>query len=634
MIRINDRFFLRHLWVPALDALAVGISYYLAFLVRFDFAVAPIHVDVFLSTLGFAYSAFFLAALTSGLYRRLHHISSLDEMGKMLQTTALTSAFQGAAVLVLAREDYPLSILLIHPFLLFFSMGAIRAAAFEGLAFYRRRLRWGAPTRKAVLIGAGELGEIVLGSLLRERSPSYEVVGVIDDDPRKRGMRLCGVRITGGREALGALLRKRTVDEVIIAIAASRASLVRDVVEAVQATPKPPEIKIAPSLFELLRSPGERVSLRKVRPADLLNREVVRLDAGRIAGTLRGKIVLVSGAGGTIGAELCRQVLKYEPDRLLLLENHATSLFYLHKELLEANAGARVVPVLGDVRDNGTLERIFKNHRPQVVLHAAAHKHVFQLESNILEAVSNNTLGTYALAKAADRFGAEVFLLVSTDKAVRPSSVMGASKRAAEIVVRNMTKASRTRFAAVRFGNVLGSSGSVLKIFQEQLSKGEPISITDAEATRYFMTVEEAAGLILQASSMAAGGEIFVLKMGSPVRIMDMAKNLIALSGLQGGDVEIRVTGLRQGEKAHEELVEDSAGVDISEHPEIMRLRSENGELEQLTERMLELELSCRAADDQSVLRQLRTLVPTFQPAAEHSAGGRAAAPILPLTAS
>jgi FlaA1/EpsC-like NDP-sugar epimerase len=286
--------------------------------------------------------------------------------------------------------------------------------------------------------------------------------------------------------------------------------------------------------------------------------------------------------------------------------------------------GGAVAAVLGDVRDQGLLDRIFLEFRPQIVFHAAAHKHVHQLESNIHEGVSNNLLGTYHLARAADRHGVETFILISTDKAVRPACVMGATKRAAEIVVSNFAHASKTRFAAVRFGNVLGSSGSVLKIFQEQIEKRQPITLTHPDAARYFMTVEEAVGLVLQASTLAKGGEIFVLKMGEQIRILDMARNLILLSGLEPGrDIEIRIVGLKPGEKMTEELIEDATGQEQSDHPEIMVLRSENRRVEALAEKMLSLELMSLGSGKSDLVRALAQLVPTFK---AHPAHGQFAA--------
>lgn len=369
---------------------------------------------------------------------------------------------------------------------------------------------------------------------------------------------------------------------------------------------------------------------RKIRPADLLNRRVISLDNEGIRRSIEGKVLLVTGAGGTIGGELSRQIVLHKPKKIILLENHATALFYRQEELREMGGGVAVSGVLGDVRDKPLLERLFREECPQLVFHAAAHKHVNLLESNIREGVSNNLLGTYHLARAAERYGVESFLLISTDKAVRPRCVMGATKRAAEIVVSNFAQVSKTRFAAVRFGNVLGSSGSVLRIFQEQIEKGQPITLTHQDATRYFMTVEEAGGLVLQASLLAKGGEIFILKMGEPVRILDLARRLLRLSGrVPGRDVEIRITGLKPGEKITEELIEGASGAEQSEHPDILVLRSENGHVDALAETMLSLELLSHGSGDGDLMRVLTRLVPTYTADPVHAASpdGRNANP-------
>jgi FlaA1/EpsC-like NDP-sugar epimerase len=356
-----------------------------------------------------------------------------------------------------------------------------------------------------------------------------------------------------------------------------------------------------------------------VRPVDLLNRKQIQLDLAKIAVALKGKTVLVTGAGGTIGGELCRQVLRFEPGRLVLLENHATSLFYIEHELRSRNGSDPVFPVLGDIRDEALVERVFSEHKPQVVLHAAAHKHVGQLEANVAEGIGNNVVGTHNVARAADKHGAEVFLLVSTDKAVRPSSVMGATKRVAEYIARDLGERSRTRYTAVRFGNVLGSSGSVLEIFQKQLAAGGPLTVTDAEATRFFMTVEEAVQLILQALSMTHGGEIFVLKMGTPVRILEMAQNLVILSGLEPGkDVEIRVTGLKPGEKLNEELMEKAEAFDESAHPDIYIRKKAPIPPDNFPEKLRDLEKSHHKASADELVRKLKALVPTFKPDPVH----------------
>jgi FlaA1/EpsC-like NDP-sugar epimerase len=311
--------------------------------------------------------------------------------------------------------------------------------------------------------------------------------------------------------------------------------------------------------------------------------------------------------------------MSYEPSEVTLVEAHATSLFHIETAARELARGIAIHAVLGDVRDRALVDRVFAERKPQMVFHAAAHKHVHQIEHNVQEGVLNNAIATSWICSAALANSAEALLLISTDKAVKPSSVMGATKRLAELVVKSFNGRGATRFMAVRFGNVLGSSGSVLTIFQDQLEKGGPLTVTHPDVRRFFMTVQEAVGLILQAVSISKGGEVFVLKMGEPVRIHDMAKNLIMLSGLEPGkDIEIRFTGLKQGEKLDEELMEDPAGFDSSEHPDIMILRGENQHLDHLDERLLELEISTRGKDSMSVVKRLRELVPTFRPDPAH----------------
>lgn len=372
----------------------------------------------------------------------------------------------------------------------------------------------------------------------------------------------------------------------------------------------------------MLTTPGRGLAVRKISPTDLLSREVVKLDEARIARFLHNKRVLVTGAGGTIGGELVRQVLRFSPTEVVLLEAHATSLFHADALARENARGARISAVLGDVRDRAMIDRLFADKKPEVIFHAAAHKHVHQIEHNVQEGLLNNSLATHYLCDAAVKNGAESFLLISTDKAVKPSSVMGATKRLAEIAVTAHAGNGATRFMAVRFGNVLGSSGSVLPIFQSQLEKGGPLTVTHPDVRRFFMTVEEAVGLILQAVSLAKGGEIFVLKMGEPVRIADMAKNLILLSGLEPGkDIHIQYTGLKQGEKINEELMEDPVACDPSEHSEILILRGENAAPRDINERLLDLEVMCRGADATALIRRLKELVPTFIPDPAHGAG-------------
>lgn len=601
----------RQLAVLASDLLVVLGAYVLAFLLRFDFILDGNYALLMVKTAPWALIVFACTSFYFGVNRGLRHYASFGDIVNLVKAAAAAAVIQGAIILFMTSGRFPRSVLLLAPGLTVVGVTTLHAAIRYFKAYYHgsreRRLR------TAVIVGAGDMGELVYRQMRTHETVEYRIIAFIDDDPMKWGLRLHGVPVVGDVSALAGVLRGRPVDEVVIAVASRRGFVVSAVAEAMKALASRPEIRVVPTVDEALGKKLTSAQPRKVQPSDLLNRKQVHLDAARIGRSIEGKVVLVTGAGGTIGGELSRQVAQYRPRKIILLENHATALFYRDAELKGKIPGVEVVGILGDVRDQSLLDRIFKEHKPHAVFHAAAHKHVHQLETNVHEGVSNNVIGTYNLACAADKHGSETFLLISTDKAVRPSCVMGATKRAAEVVVSDFARSSKTRFAAVRFGNVLGSSGSVLKIFQEQIEKGQPLTITHPDVTRYFMTVEEAVGLVLQASSMMKGSEIFVLNMGEPVRIMDMASNLILLSGLEPGrDVEIHISGLKPGEKLNEELVEDAAGQEKSDHPDIMVLRKENPPKDGLRQRVLDLELAARSADKRALLARLQEFVPTF----------------------
>ena len=610
----------RRLSVVILDIFVILGAYYFAFLLRFDFSLDSVYWGQMLQTMPIVLVVFFATGYAFSLYHGLYYFSSLSDLVNVGKSVASAALISGMAILFLRQGVFPRSILLLHPIISFLSIGGVRFGIRLAKSFFETTNYSGGKELRVIIIGAGNLGENLLRQMRRVPG-SYKVVGFIDDDENKWGMNLQGCEVFGGRDKLAeALNSHHPIDEIILAIDARRGEILRSIMDVLRDRPSKPEIKIAPNLDEVLRSPGDAVSLRKVRPMDLLNRKPVELNLAQIGGALRGKTVLVTGAGGTIGAELCRQVLRFEPAKLIIFECHGTSLFYIEEELRQKNNGVEIAAVLGDIRDEALVEQVMSRHRPNVVLHAAAHKHVHQLETNVAEGVGNNIIGTRNLARAADKNGAEAFLLISTDKAVHPSSVMGATKRVAEYIVRDLAERSRTRFMAVRFGNVLGSSGSVLEIFQRQLAAGGPLTVTDAAATRFFMTVEEAVALILQTLGMASGGEIFVLQMGTAVRIIEMAKNLIILSGLEPGkDIEIRVTGLKPGEKLNEELMESPERFDASTHPDILTRPKSSIQVENFDERLRELTEIYGSAKPALIIEKLQGLVATFKPDISHS---------------
>ena len=542
------------MFIALADAAAVVLAYWLAFMLRFDFQWPGNEWYNFTHTLPIVLALRLAAFYYFGLYRGLWRYASINDLLSIFKAVIVSQLFIMAGVLFLWHGGFPRSVLIIGPVLTLFFVGAIRF----GIRL-TRNWRYGVkkgPVSRVLIFGAGDLGETIVRDLQRNHDTGRKVVAFLDDNALKHNRSIHGVPVLGGREAIGSVVCRKNIDEVVVAVAHARGRLILDLLNIYNASgcERKVEFKTVPGMDELINKRRMVTDIRRIDVSDLMHRRMVDIDMSPVKRAVAGKSVLVTGAGGTIGAELARQIAAFGPSRLVLLETHNTALFYIDKELRAAGYGGIVVPVAGDIRDEGMLKNVFETYKPAWVLHAAAHKHVALMESNPQEAVKNNTLGTWLLARAAAAYNAERFLLISTDKAVRPSSVMGATKRLAEMAVRAFAGGA-TRFMSVRFGNVLGSSGSVVKIFQEQIAAGGPVTVTHPDVIRYFMTTEEAVTLVLKACSMGDGGEIFVLNMGEPVKIADLARNMIIMNGLEPGkDIEISYTGLKAGEKMYEEM--------------------------------------------------------------------------------
>ncbi|MFH1619845.1 MAG: nucleoside-diphosphate sugar epimerase/dehydratase, partial [bacterium] len=539
-----------------LDFLAVLLSYWISFWLRFDFNLPAFELSNFLATVIIVAGLRLLSFHYFSLYRGVWRYASIDDLTSIFKAIVASQVIISAVILFLRHAHFPRSVLIIDPVLTVIFVGGIRF-----IIRTTRELRYkgnNAELPRMLIFGAGDLGESILREIKRDKTRRYNVIGFVDDNPEKWRHHIHGTPIWGGRNVLAKIIGKYSVDEVVIAVNHSRGKLIGDLIELYQNSGmlKKVQFKTVPTLSESLKYLSRSgTNLRKIELSDLLNRKSVQTDLAAVSKLVTGKTVLVTGAGGTIGAELCRQALRFKPKTLLMLENHNTALFYADKELTELSENSEIVSLAGDVKDKTLLNNIFRKYRPHLVFHAAAHKHVPLMESNPQEAVKNNTLATHLLSETAVAHGAERVLFISTDKAVRPSNVMGASKRLGEMVIAAMAADSKTKFMAVRFGNVLGSSGSAVNIFKEQIANGGPVTVTHPEATRYFMTTQEAIQLILQACAMGKGGEIFVLNMGEPVKVLDLVRNLILLAGLEPDkDIAINFTGLRPGEKLHEEL--------------------------------------------------------------------------------
>ncbi|MCJ7434889.1 MAG: polysaccharide biosynthesis protein [Anaerolineales bacterium] len=509
-----------------------------------------------------------------GLYRRLWIYASTSELRLITVTVTVASVLTSGIMLLLISvglilPGMPRSALGIDWLLSLVLIGGSRFAL--RILSEQSGARPNGKARKVLIIGAGDAGALVVRELQKSSQLNLFPIGFLDDDPDKQKHEINGIPVIGIVSDLPDVLDAQPVDEVIIAIPSAPGRIIRLVTDECRLQGIPS--RTMPGLYELI---GGRVSvnrLREVDITDLLRRESVRVNDEAVGTALGGKRVLVTGAGGSIGSELCRQIARRSPAELVLLGHGENSIFEIFLELRANYPDNLFFPVIADVRDSARLKSIFQDHQPQIVFHTAAHKHVPLMEANPVEAVTNNVLGTRNIAQASLDFNIERFVLISTDKAVRPSSIYGATKRLAEMIVLDTARNSKRAFTVVRFGNVLGSRGSIIPIFKQQIAQGGPITITHPDMNRFFMTIPEAVYLVLQAASMESGGEVFVLNMGQPVRILDLAEDLIRLSGLEPGrDIEIVFTGIRRGEKLTEELWEAGTPLVKTLHPDIFRI--------------------------------------------------------------
>jgi len=598
--------------------LTVGIfvfAYLGAYLVRFEFFIPVEFQSLIKVTLPLVLVsktlAFAVFRLDRGWWR---YVSIRDVRPVTAGVTFGSVVFAAACPVLLPHLHVPRSVYLIDWGLTLMLVLASRYVIRVGRETLGRR-RFPGADRRVLVVGAGAAGQMIVREIRENPSLGMIEVGFIDDDRAKRRTRIDGVPVLGRHEDIPELCEEHDIDEIAIAIPSASPSLLRHILDHckdVKAT-----ARVLPGVGDLI---GGKVSVRALRNVDLedlLGRDPVPLDADLLHRDITDRTVMVTGAAGSIGSELCRQIARLSPVRLILFEIAESPLFDLEMEMREKFPALGLVPVIGDVRDRGRVEEAVRAHRPAVIFHAAAYKHVPMMEIHPVEAVKTNVLGTRIVAEAAASCGVERFVLVSTDKAVRPTNVMGATKRVAELVIHNMDGEGRaTVFVAVRFGNVLGSVGSVVPIFRKQLETTGKLTVTHPEASRYFMLIPEAAGLILQAGAMGEGGEVFVLDMGEPVKIVDLAKNLIRLSGKElGVDAEIVFTGLRPGEKLHEELIVEGEDVSGTTHPKVLKLIGSEQMPVEWKRRLEELIVSAITGDRGSVVEKLDGLVKGYSPA-------------------
>ncbi len=551
-----------------IDGLMIAICWNATYLFRLGFerwwSARPAYDTwVMLAVVALYLGVFALAGIPRGMWR----FSGFGEIKRLTLACVASGLLCAVAVMMAQLTEVPRALLALHPFVALIGLCMVRVG-YRMLYEHARSQITGsdAEVRRAIVMGAGEAAKLLLTSIHRQ---GWIVLGLLDDDPNKRGARIGGVVVLGDLADVVKPEIRAGATHVIVALPGATAAQRRKAIELAAATELP--ILTVPSASDLQDGSARIERVRNIEPEDLLGREPVHLDEAGIAGLISGKTVLVTGAGGSIGAELCRQIARYGPARMVLFELSELALYQIDQQLMELHPQLPLVRLIGDVKSLAQINHVCSTHRPHLVFHAAAYKHVPLMEDeNAWMALQNNTLGTWHAATAAAQSGAERFVLISTDKAVNPTNVMGASKRAAEMVLSHMaTQSHRTMFAAVRFGNVLGSSGSVIPKFKEQIAKGGPVTVTHPDITRYFMTIPEAAQLVLQAAALAHTGQVYVLDMGEPVKIVDLARDLIRLSGHREGEIAIVFSGLRPGEKLYEELLADADKTLPSAHPRL-----------------------------------------------------------------
>ena len=597
------------------DMFLLTFSLIISYWLRFEFDIPSRFSDslVYIIVLFIACHLFFL--LLFNLYQRAWQHASVLELQDIIR-----SLFLGSVLFVIVNYlifDYPIprSVYVISWGV---SVCLIGLSRFFLRFIYEKRVSLGCLSKKsgdvqrALIVGAGEAGKIIIKELKYAKDSPYAPIAVVDDDPKKQGLTIQGVKVLGKREDIPFLVEYLNIQAIIIAMPSAKGKSIREIVNICKRTGC--TVKILPCMRDWLSGKMNMDVLRDVQIEDLLKRTPVQLDFSDLSNYIEGRRILVTGAGGSIGSELCRQLSSFQPDELILLGRGENSIYEIEQQLRRVFPHLKVTPVIADIRDFRRMERIFETFQPNVVFHAAAHKHVPLMERYPDEAVTNNVFGTKNVAELSSVYGVEKFVMISTDKAVNPTSVMGATKRIAEMIVQALNEKSETSFCSVRFGNVLGSRGSVVPTFKQQISQGGPVTVTHPKMIRYFMTIPEAVQLVLQAGALCKGGEVFLLDMGEPVKILDLAKDLIRLSGFEPDvDIPIIYTGVREGEKLYEELLTKNEKVSVTKNDRIFISKAEYVNGENLMALLYQLECAVQNHEEH-IIDLIMEIVPDYRP--------------------
>lgn len=582
-----------------LDGFMLAAAFTLAFFLRFDFSIPTAQLEnvktFILPILGAKLTIFYLL----GLYYRMWRYTSMSDLYRIIGASIVGTMAVTVIIFAIYRADFPRSVVLLDGLLTVFFIGGARIASRSLSSLRLRDLR----ARRAIpilIFGAGTTGESIIREIAKSSYLSYHPVGIIDDDPRKQGLRIHGIKVLGTREQLPSLINNLQIEEVMVCTPTVSREVIRDIFFKCQKSGV--KCRTLPGVYQLIDGTVSVQQIRNIGIEDILGREPVKVDLKSLAGYISGRTVMVTGAGGSIGSEICRQLSLLRPSSLIMFDQSESNLFQIEQELLKERGFTSTVTVIGDLVNHSRTKSVLLKYRPSVIFHAAAYKHVPMMETNLIEAVVNNVLSTRTLAEAAILCGTERFVLISTDKAVEPVSIMGISKALAEKVVQLFPKDSQAKFMSVRFGNVIDSSGSVVPIFRQQIAHGGPVTVTQPEMTRYFMTIPEAVQLVILAGALGRGGEIFVLDMGEPVSILELARTMIKLSGFEPDkDIPIEFTGIRPGEKLYEKWFWDYEMPLPTQHERLMMVENSGLDIPRFKEDLKQLEEAVNNGDEKKI---------------------------------
>ena len=599
-----------------IDMILILISLYIAMLLRFDFRVPPGYIEFFkVSVIPVMIFTIFFNMLFK-LYSNIWKYASIEELLSIIFSMTATNIVFIMYGYVITHTllkyqffRFPLTVYIIFWLLSVISLGGVRFffRIIEGSNIGEKAVR---RKKNLLIIGAGDAAAILIKEIKNKAGLNYKIVGLIDDNEKKIGKTIHGIKILGNRDLIIQVCRTNRVDEIMLAMPSVDKVTKSEILNICKQVTK--NIKTMPGIYKIA---DDEIAVNKMRDIDindLLGRESIKLDSKNIDKYIKGKTILVTGGGGSIGSEIARQIAKFEPKKILILDIYENNAYDLEMEFNRNYPHIDKQVIIASVRDKERINQIFKEHRPDVVFHAAAHKHVPLMESNVGDAIKNNILGTYNVAMCANKYRVDKFVLISTDKAVNPTNIMGATKRFCELIIQAINEVSETDYVAVRFGNVLGSNGSVIPLFKKQIEKGGPVTVTHPEITRFFMTIQEAAQLVIQAGGFAEGGEIFVLDMGKPVKMVELARDLITLSGFKPDkDIKIEFIGLRPGEKLYEELLIDEAGLTTTDHNKIFVEKPKDANIEFIEEAIKEF-MNVDNMSREELIKLLQEKVPTY----------------------